>query len=912
MNSFFAKKPHVSCALDQGDRPLRAMGDPNNTDPAGAWFETLEPRVLLSSSGWLPFDPAAMSSADPAVVAHPTRSADPRSATSNPDARAVWVSSPETHDMIFNTNGERDAYLDFMQAKGITTVYLFVGNQNPVGNPAEPLSFFADQYAQIVSDIHSRAMEVFALIGHSYDPNAPSAWQDAASTSGPSATHFQNVLSYNDSRSASEQFDGVNLDLEPWTFPEWDTGDRAVILSQYLDLSQHLMQQKQIQGPGLQVGPAAPFWFDEHAVTWNGQEKPTNEHVQDIYDYIAIQDYRDTALAGSFGSITSLAQEEMAYADTLAAQNIHKPVVIGVETKASSEGQYVTFFEEGEHVMEHELALAKDHFLANHEGFGGFAIHDFGNYLQWTQRPLTGLNTVAHGDFNNDGYDDLAIGVPGEDIGTAIDAGAVNVLYGSDNGLTAAGDQFWHQNIGTVWGHAEPGDRFGAALAVGDFNNDGYDDLAIGVPGEDLGNNTIADAGMVHVLYGSDGVGLTANGDQDWHQNKPGVDSSVEEGDAFGATLATGDLNNDGIDDLAIGVPGEDIGTAIDAGAVNVLYGGSPDGLSATGDQFWHQNIGTVWGDAEPGDRFGATLAVGDFNNDGSGDLAIGVPGEDLGNNTIADAGMVHVLYGSDGVGLTANGDQDWHQNKPGIDSSVEEGDAFGASLATGDLNNDGIDDLAIGVPGEDIAAAIDAGAVNVLYGGSPDGLSATGDQFWHQNIGTVWGDAEPGDRFGSVLAIGDFNNDGNGDLAIGVPGEDLGNNTIVDVGMVHVLYGSDGVGLTANGDQDWHQNKGGVKDTAELGDGFGASLTAGDFNGDGKDDLAIGAPGEDLANNTILNAGVVHVLYGSGGVGLTANGDQNWHQNRGGVKDTAEEGDGFGGWLHAFQDFRLTLLLVG
>jgi hypothetical protein len=101
-------------------------------------------------------------------------------------------------------------------------------------------------------------------------------------------------------------------------------------------------------------------------------------------------------------------------------------------------------------------------------------------------------------DFNNDGADDLAVGVPGEDVGSAEDAGAVNVLYGvAGTGLNGNGSQQFTQPVSAV----EAGDQFGSVLASGDFNNDGFADLAVGAPTEDVGN--VPDAGAVSVLYGS-------------------------------------------------------------------------------------------------------------------------------------------------------------------------------------------------------------------------------------------------------------------------------------------------------------------------------------------------------------------------------------------------------------------------
>ncbi len=458
----------------------------------------------------------------------------------------------------------------------------------------------------------------------------------------------------------------------------------------------------------------------------------------------------------------------------------------------------------------------------------------------------------VYGDFNGDGRDDLAIRVPGEDVDvgaeTRINAGAVNVLYGSSNGLSATSprpDQFWTQSTTDVNDLAEAGDNFGASLSTGDFNGDGRDDLAIGVPFEDVdtGAGTIIDAGAVNVLYGSSN-GLSATSprpDQIWTQSSPDVNDLAEASDFFGRSLSTGDFNGDGRDDLAIGVPLEDVdtgaGTMPDAGAVNVLYGSS-NGLSATSprpDQFWTQSTTDVNDLAEAGDFFGASLSTGDFNGDGRDDLAIGVPFEDVktGAVTIIDAGAVDVLYGSSN-GLSATSprpDQIWTQNTADVNDVSEFSDFFGASLSTGDFNGDGRDDLAIGVSAEAVDTGAGtiaaAGAVNVLYSSS-NGLSATSprpDQFWTQSTTDVNDLAEPFDQFGDSLSAGDFNGDGRDDLAIGVLGEDVdtGAGTISQAGAVNVLYSSSN-GLSATTprpDQFWTQSTPDVNDVAEVSDLF-------------------------------------------------------------------------------------------
>ncbi len=478
--------------------------------------------------------------------------------------------------------------------------------------------------------------------------------------------------------------------------------------------------------------------------------------------------------------------------------------------------------------------------------------------------------TLAVGDFNNDGFDDLAIAEMESLSGQS--EGAVHVLYGSAGGLLGIVSlpslliYDFLPASGAL--DRETGDDFGAALAAGDFDCDQYDDLAIGIPGENV--DGAGAAGAILVLHGSPAGLVTSNliGFEPvrFTQGLSRVGGTAEAGDRFGAALAVGNFDYGSGRDLAVGIPGEDAGR----GSVLLLHSAyTAVGCHFLGDavpKYLTQDTSGILDSSEEGDQFGFELAAGDFQGDHADDLAIGVFGEDIGGQ--ADAGAVAVIYGITQQGLRADGNQLWTESLVDAGGFVEAGDHFGEVLATGDLDGNGVDDLAIGTPAEDVAFHPDAGAVTVLHGNAGGGLLASGAQILDQaNVvdGESLGDF---DNFGYSLAIGDFveGNAAGRDLAIGIPQESVG------APLVHALQGAvtlvPGGGATLDTGHAVLWSKGYFGSAGTLAfspEAYGYALARGDFDGSGWDDLSIGAvlvEGMSPGGGT-TTSGAVYTLYG-------------------------------------------------
>ena len=406
-------------------------------------------------------------------------------------------------------------------------------------------------------------------------------------------------------------------------------------------------------------------------------------------------------------------------------------------------------------------------------------------------------------DFNRDGYADVAIGAEGEtSLNRAGDLnaprGAVSVIYGSARGLRTSGNDIfspWEFDRRQIWGRT---------LECGDLNGDGYGDLVVGG-----GYHYRRILGGASVFFGarsglSESRVVHLNGRS---TGDPGM-ADLESTGRWGSTVAVGDLNGDGKDDLAIG------------GAELFVFRGSASGIRTPAQRIRISDTGL---NLPRGGLGMAALAIGDFDANGSADLAASA--DDVPSpkcyftyeETECPDGLV--VLSSSRAGLDVDGATLWSADTSGVAGRGEQGDGFGSVLAAGDLNRDGRDDLAIGVPRKSVGDVFDTGGVTMLYGSSR-GLTAAGSQIWTQDSPRVPGINERGDGFGTALLISALRGRTGNGLTIAVPYESVGTSR-PRAGVATVLFGIRS-GVTANRATIWSQSSPGVPGAAEEGDTFG------------------------------------------------------------------------------------------
>ncbi|MCX5338839.1 FG-GAP-like repeat-containing protein [Streptomyces atratus] len=382
-------------------------------------------------------------------------------------------------------------------------------------------------------------------------------------------------------------------------------------------------------------------------------------------------------------------------------------------------------------------------------------------------------------DFDGDGYTDVAVAAPGGTVNGKSGAGYFAVVYGMAEGPNGVKRQVISQDRYGIPGTAETGDRFGSHLTAADLDGDGFTDLVVGTPGEDIGS--ARDVGRQTVLWGGVGGLATATDvgqggaetragdfDGDGHLDLatayqmrygpfsrtggPARTGPLVNLDVRIYAMEAGDVDGDGTTDLVVssGSWDSDDGGAIPPPHLQLLKG-TEDGLVA-GPFIAYPD--TVSADS---------IALGDIDGDGRQDVVFG-------RSTAAGGGLVGVVRGT-AHGLAPRATL-IGQNTPGVPGTGESGDRFGTDVSVGDVTGDGYADVVTGIPGEDHAGRTDAGTFAVIRG-SATGLVGTRVQVLSQNTAGVPGTAENGDRFGSRTAVV------GGHVAVSAPEENSGSGAV-------------------------------------------------------------------------------------------------------------------------------------
>lgn len=499
---------------------------------------------------------------------------------------------------------------------------------------------------------------------------------------------------------------------------------------------------------------------------------------------------------------------------------------------------------------------------------------------------LSGYSVSSAGDINGDGFDDIIIGATDAFPNGIDDAGQSYVIFGKSNGFPAS---FELSSLDGTNGFTINGinidDESGSSVSkAGDINGDGFDDIIIGAYTADP--NGFIEAGQAYVIFGKqsgfspilelsslNGLnGFTINGSSSVSGNYP---------DFLGYSVGSaGDINQDGFDDIVIGAPGADPNTVNDAGITYVILGKSNgyspvfDLSTLNGNNGFEIHGKNSIGSGIESDLSGYSVnSAGDINGDGFDDLIVGAPGNDANGNF--ESGEVYIIFGkASGFNPVIDLTNLDGTNGFSINGAVA-GDIFGNSTGSaGDINGDGLDDIIIGSYYADVGSAMDAGKTYIIFGKS-NGYSANFDLSTLDGTnGFIVNGNEFEDYSGySVSTAGDINGDGFDDIIIGAFYADINHLGLPggDIGEAYVIFGnSSGFASSINVYQmnlidtisyDLEFN-GILIYGPDINSRFGHAVnSAGDINGDGFDDLIIGAY---RANpNGLIDAGETYVIFG-------------------------------------------------